>query len=171
MTTELNSHYMEELYTQNQWVTELDGLGQVLANHGLGAKSSPLPDSLNKVLLKRGPKVIHWHIVMDTLSPTSCNRDCMEHKAKEIHYLTLCRKHLPIPDLDCHSPHSTELRLLTLWGLYTGLPSPAPQQRMFVKLCSMYNVHFPREKVLEINRFPEESRIPQLKNVFSCQHI
>lgn len=37
----------------------LDGLGQALANHGLGAKSSPLPDSLNKVLLEHSPELIH----------------------------------------------------------------------------------------------------------------
>lgn len=30
-------------------------------------------------------------------------------------------------------------------------------------MCSMYTMHFPREKVLAINRFPKESRVPQLK--------
>lgn len=35
----------------------------------------------------------------------------------------------------------------------------------------MYNVHFPGDKVLAINRFPEESRVPQFKSASSYQHI
>lgn len=73
-------------------------------------------------------------------------------------------KSLPIPGLEGHSPHSTQQRLLIIWGLQTVLHSlPLNKKKVCKTMFSTYYVHFPREKVLAFNRFPKESRVPPTK--------
>ena len=132
---------MEELYTHLGSIKSfvLAGLGQVLANHGLGSESSPLPDTLNKVLLEYSPELTHGHTyVCFHTCFRNCNRDWMGHKAENIYCLSLSRNCLPSPGLGCHDPPPTEHRLLILWDLYTVLHTPPPQQETVAKVsCTM----------------------------------
>lgn len=115
----------------------LDGLEQALANHVLGAKSSPLPGCLNKVLLEHSPELIHCHTYV--CFHTSSLQQRLDGTQNWKYLLPVpFQKMFANPGLGCHGPHSTEQRFLILWGLHTVLCSPPPQQKMVAKVpCIM----------------------------------
>jgi len=93
---------MEKLYIQSSPIRVLyfDGLGQVLENHSLCAKSSPLPDFVNQASLGHRPCSLIYVLLTDaphsaTADP-SCGNRLMGHKAKDTYYLAHYRKSLPV---------------------------------------------------------------------------
>lgn len=73
---------------------------QGLANYGPQAKSSPLPVSVNKVLLRPSRAYYlhiygHFHTIRVELR--GCNRDPLAYRAPSIYSLVLCRKRLVTP--------------------------------------------------------------------------